>query len=71
VAAEGFNVNVMGRVVEFRARKLVRKGKADVKKEEDRKVIEFRKQESANNSQNAGTKKPDEAIPQALFFWSF
>jgi hypothetical protein len=69
VTAEGFNV--MGKVLEFNARKLVRKGKPMPERGMTGKVIEFRKPKSVNNSENAEFRKPDEAIPQALSFWSF
>jgi hypothetical protein len=69
VTAEEFNA--MGKVLEFNARKLVRKGKPMREQGMTGKVIEFRKQKSVNNSENAETRKPDEAIAQALFLWSF
>jgi hypothetical protein len=61
----------MGKVLKFNPRKVVRKGKPIPERGMTGKLIEFRKPTSVNNSENAGTRKPDEAIAQALFFWSF
>jgi hypothetical protein len=66
---EGFAV--MGKVLKFNARKLVRKGRLMSEREMPGKVIDFRKQKPVNNSESAETSKPDQAIAQALFFWSF
>jgi hypothetical protein len=68
VTGEGFNA--MGKVLKFDARKLVRKDKPMAERGMTGKVIEFRQQKSINNSENAETRKPDEAIAQAAFSWS-
>jgi hypothetical protein len=59
-----------GNYSNFNDRKLVRKSNQMPKGQTRGKVIEFRKQTSANSSRNAETKRPDNAMAQALFFWS-
>jgi hypothetical protein len=61
----------MGKVLRFKARKRVRKGKPIPEREIAGKVIEFHKPKSIHDSENAGARKSDEAIAQAMFFWSF
>jgi hypothetical protein len=63
-------VNAMGKLLELNDRKLVRKGNQMPKGQTRGKVIEFRKQTSVNSSRNAETRRPDNAMAQALFFWS-
>jgi hypothetical protein len=61
----------MGKVLKFKARKRVRKGKPILGRRIPGKVIEFYKPKPIDHSKNAGARKSDEAIAQAMFFWSF
>jgi hypothetical protein len=61
----------MGKVLKFKARKLVRKGKPIPGRGIAGKVLEFHKPKPINDSENTGARKSDEAIAQAMFFWSF
>jgi hypothetical protein len=70
-SASAAGSSVMGKVIEFKARKLVRNSKPMPERGMAGKAIEFRRQKSVDNSQNAGNRKADEAIAQAMFFWSF
>jgi hypothetical protein len=63
-------LNVMGKVLEFDARKLVRKDNPTPEREVTGKMIEFPKQKTVNNSKDGETRKRNEAIAQALFFCS-
>jgi hypothetical protein len=68
VTAERFNL--MGKVLEFDARRLVRKDRPMPERGMAGKLIEFYKPKSLSHSRNAETRKPDEAIAEAMFFWS-
>jgi hypothetical protein len=63
--------DVMGKILEFDARRLGRKGKPISERAMTKKVTKFRKQKSADNSERVETRKFDPATAAALLFGCF